>query len=269
MAVRKDDAAGASWNRRSCALRWPRPRPRVPRPRPGWPACAAPAAARCRPSLQQAQAAASAAQAEFDRVAQLVAQGFLSASRLDDARRARDVALAQLAAARAQVQAVADSWHRGRAGPGPAATGRRRHRRGTAPGWPRRGLRAPADAQVLARQVEPGQIVQPGRALLTLALNGPTAAQRPRSTSAFSTSWRWSSRRRWWPTPIRDAALPHGCCRLRRRWMRSVARSRSSSRWWAMRRTFLREDMTLSIEVETGRRARALVVPMAALTRRR
>ena len=30
---------------------------------------------------------------------------------------------------------------------------------------------------------------------------------------------------------------------------------------------FLREDMTLSIEVETGRRARALVVPIAALIR--
>jgi HlyD family secretion protein len=33
---------------------------------------------------------------------------------------------------------------------------------------------APADARVLVREVEPGQIVQPGKALLSLALAGPT-----------------------------------------------------------------------------------------------
>ena len=40
-------------------------------------------------------------------------------------------------------------------------------------------LSAPADARVLARLVEPGQIVQPGRALLSLALAGPLLLTRP------------------------------------------------------------------------------------------
>ena len=35
-------------------------------------------------------------------------------------------------------------------------------------------LRSPADARVLLRTVEPGQIVQPGKALMSLALVGPT-----------------------------------------------------------------------------------------------
>ena len=33
---------------------------------------------------------------------------------------------------------------------------------------------APANARVLNRQVEPGQIVQPGKALMSLALAGPS-----------------------------------------------------------------------------------------------
>ena len=60
-------------------------------------------------ALAQAQAAVDATQAEFVRVEQLVAQGFLSASRQDDARRARDVALAQLDSARAQARAIGEA----------------------------------------------------------------------------------------------------------------------------------------------------------------
>ena len=56
--------------------------------------------------VAQAQAALDAAQAEFTRVQQLVAQGFLSASRQDDARRARGVAAAQRDAAGTQAQAI-------------------------------------------------------------------------------------------------------------------------------------------------------------------
>lgn len=215
-------------------------------------------------SLEQAQAAARAAQAEFDRVTQLVAQNFLSVSRLDDARRGRDVALAQLDAARSQVQAVADSGTEvmqaqaqlqlADAGMA-AATARLAQTR----------LRAPADAQVLARQVEPGQIVQPGRALLTLALKGPTqltaqvderfldqlALEQTAAVVADAYPGRRFAARVLSIAPAVDAQ--RGAIEVKFALVGDAP-------------AFLREDMTLSIEVETGSRARALVVPIAALT---
>ena len=215
-------------------------------------------------SLQQAQAAARAAQAEFDRVTQLVAQNFVSASRLDDARRARDVALAQLEAAGAQVQAVADSGTEVKQAQAQlqladagiaAATARLAQTR----------LRAPADAQVLARQVEPGQIVQAGRALLTLALTGPTqltaqvderfldqlALEQPAAVVADAYPGRRFAARVLSIAPSVDAQ--RGAIEVKFALVGDAP-------------TFLREDMTLSIEVETGSRTRALVVPIAALT---
>lgn len=215
-------------------------------------------------SLEQAQAASRAAQAEYDRVRQLVAQNFLSASRLDEARRARDVAAAQLDAARAQVQAVADGGTEvvqanaqlqlAEAGIG-AANARLAQTR----------LRAPADAQVLARAVEPGQIVQPGRALLTLALKGPTLLtaqvderfldQLALEQTAAVVADAYPGRRfAAQVLSIAPAVDPQrGAIEVKFALVGDAP-------------AFLREDMTLSIEVETGRRARALVVPIAALT---
>jgi HlyD family secretion protein len=215
-------------------------------------------------ALAQAQAAATAAQAEFERVQQLVAQQFLSASRLDDARRSRDVAAAQLDAARSQVQAVSDTGtdvvqaqaQLQLADAGIAAAQAR---------LAQTRLRAPADAQVLLRQVEPGQIVQPGKALLTLALQGPTqlsaqvderfldqlALEQPAAVVADAYPGRRFAAR---VLSIAPAVDPQrGAIEVKFALVGDAP-------------AFLREDMTLSIEVETGRRPRALVVPIAALT---
>ena len=214
-------------------------------------------------ALAQAQAAVTAAQAEFERVQQLVAQQFLSASRLDDARRSRDVAAAQLQAARSQVQAVSDTGtdvvqaqaQLQLADAGIAAAQAR---------LAQTRLRAPADAQVLLRQVESGQIVQPGKALLTLALQGPTrlsaqvderfldqlALEQPAAVLADAYPGRRFAAR---VLSIAPAVDPQrGAIEVKFALVGDAP-------------AFLREDMTLSIEVETGRRPRALVVPVAAL----
>ena len=214
--------------------------------------------------MAQAQAAVTAAQAEFERVQQLVAQQFLSASRLDDARRSRDVAAAQLQAARSQVQAVSDTGtdvvqaqaQLQLADAGIAAAQAR---------LAQTRLRAPADAQVLLRQVESGQIVQPGKALLTLALQGPTrlsaqvderfldqlALEQPAAVLADAYPGRRFAAR---VLSIAPAVDPQrGAIEVKFALVGDAP-------------AFLREDMTLSIEVETGRRPRALVVPVAALT---
>ena len=216
-------------------------------------------------AVTQAQAALDATQSEFARVQQLVAQGFLSASRLDEARRARDVAAAQLATARTQVQAVGEAGTEVAQAQAQlslaqasidAAQARLAQTR----------LRAPADAVVLARAVEPGQIVQPGKALLTLALDGPTrlsaqvderfldqlALGQPASVLADAYPGRRFAAR---VLSISPAVDPQ----------RGAIEVTFALQGEAP--AFLREDMTLSIEVETGRRNRALVLPIAALIR--
>ena len=123
--------------------------------------------------VAQAESVLLAAQADLQRTQDLVAQGFLSAARLDEAQRAVAVAQAQLDGARAQSAANAEQGTDVVAGAGPAGAGQAPPRGRRRRGWRRPCITAPADARVLARMVEPGQIVQPGRALLSLALAGP------------------------------------------------------------------------------------------------
>ncbi len=216
-------------------------------------------------AVTQAQAALDATQSEFARVQQLVAQGFLSASRLDEARRARDVAAAQLATARTQVQAVGEAGTEVAQAQAQLALAQASIEAAQARLAQTR-LRAPADADVLARAVEPGQIVQPGKALLTLALAGPTrlnaqvderfldqlAIGQPASVLADAYPGRRFAAK---VLSISPAVDPQ----------RGAIEVTFALQGEAP--AFLREDMTLSIEVETGRRSRALVLPIAALIR--
>ena len=213
--------------------------------------------------LAQAQAAVDAAQAEFVRVQQLVAQGFLSASRLDEARRLRDVALAQLAGARAQSQAITEAGTdvaqaQAQLQAAVAATAVARAR------LAQTELLAPADAHVLTRLVEPGQIVQPGRALLALALAGPTQLsaqvderfldQLVVGQAATAVADAYPGQR----FPVRVLSISpavdaqRGAIEIKFALVQQVP-------------AFLRQDMTVSVEVETARRERALAVPVSAL----
>lgn len=214
-------------------------------------------------AVAQAEAVRVAAQAELQRTQDLVARGFLSEARLDEVRRALAVARAQLDAARAQNAAIAE--------PGTdvaqaqaqlaLATAARAAAEARLAGAV---LTAPADARVLSRLVEPGQIVQPGRALLGLALAGPLqlVAQvderyleqlQPGQTAsvladAYPTQ-RFTAR-------VLSIALlvdaQRGAVEVKFSLPQPVP-------------AFLREDMTLSVEVETARREQALVVPADAL----
>lgn len=188
---------------------------------------------------RQADATLLASQTTLRRVQQLVAQGFYSAAQLDEATRVVDVALAQRGSAHAQVAAA-----------------RARLTQAT--------LVAPAAARVLSRQVEPGQIVQPGKALMSLALTGPTqlsaqvderfldqlqpGQQAMVVADAFATQ----------PFAARVLSLApvvdsqRGAIEVKFALDGQVP-------------VFLREDMTLSVDVETARRERALVLPIAAL----
>jgi HlyD family secretion protein len=123
---------------------------------------------------------------------------------------------------------------------------------------------APADAVVLVRQVEPGQIVQPGRALLTLALAGPVqllaqvdelSLEQLRVGQAASVLADAFPRQRFGARVLAIAPkidAQRGAVEVRLALLPPAP-------------DFLREDMTLSVEVETARRERALVLPLGAL----
>ena len=214
-------------------------------------------------TLAQAEATQRAASAALARAQQLVAQGFYSGAQLDEARRAAAVAQAQALSARAQVQASQDAGTdvaqaRAQLDVARAAAGAARARLAQA------SLRAPLDARVLVRAVEPGQIVQPGKALLSLALAGPTQL-------VAQVDERFLDQLR----PGQDAAVVADAFPDRRFAARvlSLAPAVDAQRGaievkFALTGTppaFLREDMTLSVEVQTGRREAALVLPQSAL----
>ncbi len=211
----------------------------------------------------QSDATLQAASASLARVQQLVAQGFYSAAQLDEARRAVDVARAQQLGAQAQVQANADAGTdvvqaQAQLALARAATVAAQARLAQAT------LVAPADARVLVREVEPGQIVQPGKALLSLALAGPTqlvAQVDERFLDQLQPGQKAS---------VVADAFPDQRFAAR---VLTIAPSVDAQRGaievkFALEQqapAYLREDMTLSVEVETARRARALVLPQAAL----
>lgn len=219
--------------------------------------------AQAQAALAQADAGVVAARAEMERAQALVAQGFVSGSRLDEARRALQVAEAQQANARAQVAANRDGGTdevqaQAQLQAAKAATEAAQARLAQAE------LRAPTDGRVLTREVEPGQIVQPGKALLALALAGPTvlvAQADERFLDQLAPGQPASV--------VADAYVGQRfAARLSRIAPRVDAQRGAIEVRFEMTDTppaFLREDMTLSVEVETARRDRALALPLAAL----
>lgn len=190
-------------------------------------------------SERQADATLQAARATLARAEQLVRQNFYSAAQLDEARRAVDVAQAQQGAARAAVVAARARLEQAR-------------------------IEAPASARVLARMVEPGQIVQPGKALMSLALDGPTQlvapvderfldqlrVGQPATVVADAFAGERFAARVLSIAPLVDAQ--RGAIEVKFQLLKDAP-------------AFLREDMTLSLEVETGRREQALALPLALL----
>ena len=214
-------------------------------------------------AVAQANSVLLASQADFQRTKALVEKEFLSEARLDEAKRALAVAQAQLASAQAQRVANTDqgtdiAQAQAQLALASSATTAAKARLAQAT------LTSPADARILNRLVEPGQIVQPGRALMSLALISPmqmVAQVDERNLEQLQVGQT--------ATALADA-YPN---------QRFVVKIQSISPLVNAQRgaievkfshlqelpTFLREDMTLSIEVETARRDRTLVVPVSAL----
>lgn len=190
-------------------------------------------------SLKQADATLRAAERDLPRTQELVAQAFYSQQKLDDARRSTDVARAQRDAARASLEAARAKLAQ-------------------------HVVRAPADGQVLVRNVDPGQIVQAGKALLTVSVLGPlelVAQVDERFLGQLQVGQ---------PARVLADAYPGQAFNAQVSRLAPSVNAQSGSvevrlSVAGQRPEFLREDMTLSAEVRTGERSGARVLPLRAL----
>lgn len=211
--------------------------------------------------LLQARANAEAAERERMRSEALFAQGFIGQARLDEARRAAEVAQSQRRAAEAQQTANAQGSElaqvQARVQEAEAALAAARARLAQS------RVLAPAAAVLLQRLAEPGQIVQPGTRLAELALRQPPhlvaqvdekflgqlAVGQVASVLADAYPGRPFEARVASIAPVVDAQ--RGAVEVK------LALPGPPD--------FLRDDLTVSVEIATARRERALVLPAEAL----
>lgn len=209
----------------------------------------------------QARANAEAAERERERQEALFAQGFVGQQRVDDARRAAEVARAQLAAAGAQQESNLSGAElqqaQARLAEARAALELARARLAQA------RIVSPGDAVLLTRLVEPGQIVQPGTRLAELSVRsspqliaqvdekflGQLAPGQTASVVADAYPGQRFEARVASLSPLIDAQ--RGSVEVKFSLPAPPA--------------FLRNDMTVSIEVATARRDQTLTVPGEAL----
>jgi HlyD family secretion protein len=213
-------------------------------------------------TLAQARATLDWAERELHRYQDLLAEGILSRARFEEVERAYRIAESQHEAAQTQVEAQRHSGAQAREAVAKlyeaSAT-----RELAAAKLAQTQLRASAASLVLTRQVEPGDIVQPGKTLLTLATTGETriTAQIDEKNlpylkvgeSAFASADAF-------PDTKFSAELYY------------LAPSVDAERGTVEARfripdppVHLRADMTLTVEVHAAHKEQAFVVPSAAV----
>jgi HlyD family secretion protein len=201
--------------------------------------------------LEQARSNATAAERERERAESLFLKGFIGQSRLDEARRAADVAKSQMR--NAETQAIANL--RGseteqvlaRVAEARAALDFARSKQ------TQTQIIAPADGLLLERLAEPGQIVQPGARLIEMSIKGPVqliAQVDEKFLSQLAVGQL---------AQVNADAFPGQRFTAR---VQSIAPSIDIQRGSVEVKfsvdsppIFLRNDMTLSLEIETARRA--------------
>lgn len=122
-------------------------------------------------SLTQAQTNLDKAQADYERTQKLAAQGAVAAVELDTVKRALDLAKAQKASAEAQSQGSSPTGADTRL-TSSALLQAEAQRAGAEVRLSQLRILATSPGTVLTRAVEPGDVVQPGRALFTIAADG-------------------------------------------------------------------------------------------------
>lgn len=213
---------------------------------------------------QLAQADANYRNLERDaaRQEQLFRQGFIGEARVDEARRALTVARSQYETARASAAASTAAGVDRRLLDDQLAQARAA-RETAAAKLAQTTLLAPASGVVLERSVEPGDIVQPGKRLLALALDGEVRL------TALIDEKNLALLRAGQSALVSADAYPGERFRAVLAYLSpgvDVQRGTVEAKFAVPEPpAFLRSDMTVSIDIEVADRGGVLVVPAAAV----
>jgi HlyD family secretion protein len=211
---------------------------------------------------RQAEVNLENARRQYDRNRQLNARGFMGQSQLDDARRAFDTAQSQRHSARLQVATNA---------PGGSdyalAQAALRQAEANLRGAQSREaytlIRSPVDGTLIARDVERGDVVQPGKALMVLSPSGATqlvAQIDERNLASLKLGQHAVASADAYPDQRFAAELVYINPGI------DAQRGSVEARFDVQPPpAYLRQDMTVSIDVEVARRQDAMVVPMEAV----
>ena len=212
--------------------------------------------------LVQAQANLALARQQYQRAQDLKAKGFVSASALDDAKRNLDVAESQLRAARLQVETNSPSGSDQMLAQ--AALVQAQASLGMAQAkLDQTIIRAPADGTLIGRNVEPGNVAQPGKELMALAPAGETqviAEIDEKNLAQLKLGQKAIGSADAYPKERFSAALTYinpgidpqrGSVEVKLRVDDPPG--------------YLRQDMTVSIDIEVARRAATVVIPAATV----
>jgi HlyD family secretion protein len=212
-------------------------------------------------ALRQAELRLAQAEVKLARNRTLAEAGSVSRQDLDDAQQARDLAASQVASTRIQARSAAAGSDRQVAQA--ALEQARGAEQASAARLDQLQIRSPADGVVTERDVEPGDVVQPGRVLLVVARDGAT------QLSVLPDEKNLAYLRIGQPAAASADAFPD---RIFPATVAYVAPAVDLSRGTVEVKLdvadpppFLRPDMTVSVNVEVGRDPAALVLPASAV----
>jgi HlyD family secretion protein len=213
-------------------------------------------------TVRQAEATLTNAQQQYDRTAQLRTNGFETQAQLDAARKTRDIAEAQLRAARFQ---LADNSPDG-TGYAVAETALRQARATLLVALSRleyTKIRAPVAGTLIARTVERGWVVQPSQVLMVLSPEGETRIVvqiDEKNLGLIAVGQKASASADAYPDRRFDAELAYINPAVDPQRASVEAKLRVPAP-----PDYLRQDMTVSVDIAVAQRMDTLVLPVAAV----
>ena len=213
-------------------------------------------------AVRQAQATQANAQSAFKRSQDLFKQGFIGQAALDDARKAAELADAQLRSAHKQLDTTAASG----SDYAMAATAINQAKAAAEVARARSGyasIRSPVEGVLIARNVEAGDVVQPGKVLMTLSPKGKTQiviAVDEKNLHLIALGQKALVSADAYPKQKFDAELVY---------INPGVNAQTGSVDVKLdvpqAPDVLRQDMTVSVDIEVARRPKALLVSSAAV----
>jgi len=213
-------------------------------------------------NLKQAQTNIEQARKQYQRTKDLQARGFISQAQLDETKRNFDVISSQVIAARLQVESNQPAGSDFALALAAVAQANASLHLAQVK-LNKESIFAPADGTLISRSVESGDVVQPGKELMLLAANGETQILVQLDEKNLG------------KLALGQKVLASADAYLDRRFDAVVSYinpSIDATRGAVEVKmtvpkppAYLRQDMTVSVDIETARRSNALVIPTAAV----